>query len=70
MNKGHTLTVFVVLFGIVLLFAGSACAAVDFPADEAGICAYVNVSTRAGATTWVVDGGNAGYANAVEEVGI
>ena len=45
MNKGHTLTVFVALFGIVLLFAGSACAAVDFPADEAGISAYVHAKS-------------------------
>ncbi len=44
MNKGHTLTVFVALFGIALLFAGSACAAVDFPADEAGISAYVKAN--------------------------
>ena len=36
MNKRHTLTVFVALFGIVLLFVGSACAAVDFPADDDG----------------------------------
>jgi hypothetical protein len=42
MNKGHTLIVFVALFGIALLFAGSACAALDFPADEAGISAYVH----------------------------
>jgi hypothetical protein len=41
MNKRHTLTTFVVLLGIILLFAGSASAAVDFPADEAGISAYV-----------------------------
>ena len=45
MNKRHTLTVFVVLFGIVLLFSGSACAAVDFPADEAGISAYVHAKS-------------------------
>jgi len=45
MNKGHILTVFVALFGIVLLFAGSACAAVDFPADEAGISAYVHAKS-------------------------
>ena len=45
MNKGHTLTVFVALFGIALLFAGSACAAVDFPADEAGISAYVHAKS-------------------------
>jgi len=45
MNKGHILTIFVVLFGIVLLFAGSACAAVDFPADEAGISAYVHAKS-------------------------
>ena len=45
MNKRHTLTVFVALFGIVLLFAGSACAAVDFPADEAGISAYVHAKS-------------------------
>ena len=70
MKKRYISITFVALLGITLLFAGSACAAVGFPADEAGICAYVNVSTRAGATTWVVDGGNAGYANAVEEVGI
>ena len=45
MNKGHTLTVFVALFGIALLFTGSACAAVDFPADEAGISAYVHAKS-------------------------
>ena len=45
MNKRHTLTVFIALFGIVLLFAGSACAAVDFPADEAGISAYVHAKS-------------------------
>ena len=32
---------FVALLGVAFLFAGSACAAVDFPADEAGISAYV-----------------------------
>ena len=41
MKKRYISIMFVVLFGIVLLFAGSACAAVDFPADEAGISAYV-----------------------------
>jgi hypothetical protein len=45
MNKGHTLTVFVALFGIALLFAGSACAAADFPEDEAGISAYVHAKS-------------------------
>ncbi len=45
MNKRHTLTVFIALFSIVLLFAGSACAAVDFPADEAGISAYVHAKS-------------------------
>ena len=37
--------IFVALFGIAFLFAGSACAAVDFPADEAGISAYVQAKT-------------------------
>ncbi len=36
---------FVALLSIVLLFAGSACAAVDFPADDAGISAYVQAKT-------------------------
>ena len=45
MNKRHILTMFVALLGIGLLFAGSACAAVDFPADEAGISAYVKASS-------------------------
>jgi hypothetical protein len=36
------LLVLLALSGVIfLLFAGSASAAVDFPADEAGICAYV-----------------------------
>lgn len=37
--------IFVALFGIAFLFAGSACAAVDFPADEAGISAYVQAKS-------------------------
>jgi len=41
MKKGYISITFVALLGIGLLFAGSACAAVDFPADEAGISAYV-----------------------------
>jgi len=45
MNKRHTLTMFIALLGIGLLFAGSACAAVDFPADEAGISAYVQAKS-------------------------
>jgi len=55
MKKGYISITFVALLGIAFLFAGSACTAVDFPADEAGISAYINVSTRAGATTRVVD---------------
>ena len=45
MKKRYISTIFVALFGIVLLFAGSACAAVDFPADEAGISAYVHAKS-------------------------
>ena len=41
MKKRCISITFVALLGIALLFAGSACAAVDFPADEAGISAYV-----------------------------
>ena len=41
MKKRYISITFVTLLGIALLFAGSACAAVDFPADEAGISAYV-----------------------------
>jgi len=44
MEIGNKILVFVALFGIIslfLLFTGSASAAVDFPADEAGISAYV-----------------------------
>ena len=41
MKKRYISITFVALLGIALLFAGSACAAVDFPADEAGISAYV-----------------------------
>ncbi len=37
--------IFVALFGIAFLFSGSACAAVDFPADEAGISAYVQAKS-------------------------
>ena len=44
MEKRYISIMFVVLFGIVLLFAGSACAAVDFPAGEAGISAYVKAA--------------------------
>ena len=42
MKKRYISITFVTLLGIILLFAGSACAAVDFPADEAGISAYVH----------------------------
>jgi hypothetical protein len=42
MKKRYISMMFVALLGIGLLFAGSACAAVDFPADEAGISAYVH----------------------------
>jgi hypothetical protein len=42
MKKRYISITFVALLGVALLFAGSACAAVDFPADEAGISAYVN----------------------------
>jgi hypothetical protein len=45
MNKRHALTIFVALLGIILLFVGSASAAVDFPADEAGISAYVKAKS-------------------------
>jgi hypothetical protein len=46
MGKRSKLLVFVALFGIVfLLFTGSASAAVDFPADEAGICAWVKAKS-------------------------
>jgi hypothetical protein len=41
MKKRCISITFVALLGIALLFAGSACAAVDFPADEAGISTYV-----------------------------
>jgi hypothetical protein len=40
MNKKNTIIILFALLGIFLL-AGSASAAVDFPADEAGISAYV-----------------------------
>lgn len=40
MNKKNTVIISFALLGI-FLFAGSASAAVDFPADEAGISAYV-----------------------------
>lgn len=39
------LLVFVALFGIIFLFIGSASAAVDFPADEAGMCAWVKAKS-------------------------
>ena len=42
MNKRNTSTRFVALLGVVLLFAGSACATA-FPVDEAGISAYINI---------------------------
>ena len=45
MKKGCVSITFVALLGIVLLFAGSAYAAVDFPADEAGISAYVHAKS-------------------------
>ena len=47
MKKGYISMTFVTLLGIALLFAGSACAAVDFPADEAGISAYVKAMDNA-----------------------
>ena len=48
MEIGNKILVFVALFGIIslfLLFTGSASAAVDFPADEAGISAYVKAKS-------------------------
>ena len=45
MKKRCISITFVALLGIALLFAGSACAAVDFPADEAGISAYVHAKS-------------------------
>ena len=48
MEIRNKILVFVALFGIIslfLLFTGSASAAVDFPADEAGISAYVKAKT-------------------------
>ena len=45
MKKRYISITFVALLGITLLFAGSACAAVDFPADEAGISAYVHAKS-------------------------
>ena len=45
MKKRYISMIFVALLSIGLLFAGSACAAVDFPADEAGISAYVKAKT-------------------------
>ena len=45
MKKRYIPMIFVALFGIAFLFAGSACAAVDFPADEAGISAYVKAKS-------------------------
>ena len=44
MKKRYISIMFVALLGIILLFAGSACAAVDFPEDEAGISAYVKAN--------------------------
>ena len=45
MKKRYISITFVALLGIAFLFAGSAGAAVDFPADEAGISAYVKASS-------------------------
>jgi hypothetical protein len=46
MGIRNKILVFVALFGILfLLFTGSASAAVDFPADEAGISAYVKAKS-------------------------
>nr|QNO48396.1 hypothetical protein GLNMMLEO_00005 [Methanosarcinales archaeon ANME-2c ERB4] len=45
MKKRYISITFVALLGIALLFAGSTCAAVDFPADEAGISAYVHAKS-------------------------
>jgi len=48
MEIRNKILVFVALFGIIslfLLFTGSASAAVGFPADEAGISAYVKAKT-------------------------
>ena len=45
MKKRYISITFVALLGIALLFAGSACAAVDFPEDEAGISAYVHAKS-------------------------
>ena len=44
MNKRNTILLSISLI-CMLLFAGSASAAVDFPADEAGISAYVKASS-------------------------
>jgi len=52
MGIRNKILVFVALFGILfLLFTGSASAAVDFPADEAGISAYVKAKTSVNLAT-------------------
>ena len=54
MEIGNKILVFVALFGIIslfLLFTGSASAAVDFPADEAGISAYVKAKSSVNLVT-------------------
>ena len=52
MRIRNKILVFVALFGILfLLFTGSASAAVDFPADEAGISAYVKAKTSVNLAT-------------------
>ena len=54
MEIRNKILVFVALFGIIslfLLFTGSASAAVDFPADEAGISAYVKAKSSVNLVT-------------------
>jgi len=54
MEIRNRILVFVALFGIIslfLLFTGSASAAVDFPADEAGISAYVKAKSSVNLVT-------------------
>jgi hypothetical protein len=52
MSMKTKLFVLVALSGVLfLLFGGSASAAVDFPADEAGMCAYVKAKTSVNLNT-------------------
>ena len=51
MKKGYVSITFVALLGIAFLFAGSACTAVDFPADEADGAGYANAVAGAAAET-------------------